>query len=539
MRNRTNKRKNNKKRKRKFNTIDVSAMADTRRATVVFFIVILLVVLGFFSVIFAVMNIPNTNIIQGVYINGVDISNKSKEEVKTYFTEILNEKKYDGINIIHNDEEYVLELGLLEIRNDLNQILDEATKLGRSGNILKDNYEIITTFLFNKNYDLTLDYNKENLETELNWIYNELPDRYRELDYYIEDSQLILSKSVSGIIIKEDSMVKEIEKYLNDYLNSITSIPLIYEVKIAEDINVDDIYKDIYVEAKNAYYVENPFQIYPEVKGIDFAISTEEINTILNSNTENNEYVIPLKITIPNITLANLSIDVFPNVLAKAEGVYDVTNYNRANNLTIAGNKINEVVLAPGETFSYNKVLGARTIAAGYKEAAIYVSGKVVDGLGGGICQISTILYNAVLKANLEIVERKCHQFLPGYAKPGLDATVAYGSIDFRFKNNRSYPIKIKTNVVAGVAEIEILGIKEETDVNVVLENKVLEDIKYETKYVTNKNLEAGTTKLVQAGSDGKVVETYKITYKAGVETSKELISLDKYDALEEIIEKN
>jgi len=541
MRNRINKRKNNRKRKRSSNldNIDISSMADTRRATIILFIVILLVILGFFSVIFAVMNIPNTNIIQGVYINGVDVSNKSKEEAKTYFTEILNQKKYDGITITHNDNEYVLELGLLEIKNDLIQIIDEANKLGRSGNIVKDNFEIIKTFFFNKNYELNLEYNKESLKKELNWIYNELPDKYKELDYYIEDSQLILFKPVTGVLVKEDEMMLEVEKYLNDYSNTLASIPLKFEVKTAEEINVEDIYNDIYVEAKNAYYVEEPFQIHPEVKGVNFAVSNEEVKNILNTETDKNEYTIPLKITTPEITLANLSIDVFPNVLAKSDGVYDVTNYNRANNLTIAGNKINEVVLAPGEVFSYNKILGARTIEAGYKEAAIYVAGQVVDGLGGGICQIENILYNAVLKANLEIVERKCHQFLPSYAKPGLDATVAYGTIDFKFKNNRTYPIKIKTNVVAGVAEIEILGIKEDTDASITLENKVLETIKYETRHVTNKKLEAGTTKLIQAGTDGKVVETYKVTSKAGVETSRELISVDKYDALEEIIEKN
>lgn len=192
-----------------------------------------------------------------------------------------------------------------------------------------------------------------------------------------------------------------------------------------------------------------------------------------------------------------------------------------------------------GEIFSYNKVVGARTIDTGYKEAAIYVSGKIVNGLGGGICQISSILYNAVLKANLEIVERKCHQFLPGYAKPGLDATVAYGSIDFKFKNNRTYPIKIKTNIVAGVAVIEILGIKEDTDVNVILDNKVIENTKYETQYITNTSLEKDTTKLVQSGVDGKIVETYKITYKGTQELSRELLSIDKYDVLNEVIQKN
>lgn len=536
---RKNSRKRNNKRGNQISFSFLDNLKQTKTARIILFIILLFVLVMFFSVIFAVVNVSNTNLIHGIYINNVNVSDKSKDDIKHYFNATLDQKKYDGIKVIHNDQEYVLELGLLKIQNNLNQVLDEANKLGRSGNILKDNYDIIKTFLFKKNYTLDLQYNKENLQAELKWIYNELPDKYRKLDYYIEDSNLILSKPVTGVIIKEEDMINKVHEYLNNYSNKDIPIDLPYEIQLAEAIEISEIYNDIYVEQQNAYYIENPFKIVPEVKGIDFAISENEIKDILNTDTENNEYVIPLKITTPEITLANLSIDAFPNILAKVEGTYDVTNYNRANNLTIAGKKINEVVLAPGEVFSYNKILGARTIEAGYKEAAIYSNGKVISGLGGGICQVSTILYNAVLKANLELVERKCHQFLPGYSKPGLDATVAYGSIDFKFKNNRNYPIKIRTNVVAGVAEIEILGIREESDVSVVLENNVIETIPYETQYITNKSLEAGTSKLIQAGTDGKVVETYKIIYRGSEEILRELISVDKYDVLNEVIEKN
>lgn len=537
-------RKNIRKRNNKRSNIvkiknSVADLKHTKTATVVLFTVIIFIIIMFFSVVFAVINVSNTKLVQGIYINNIDVSNKSKAEVKQLFDEILNQKKYDGIKVYHDNKEYTLEFGLLKIQNNLATVLEDANKIGRTGNIIKDNYDIIKTFIFKKKYNLELQYNKENLKTELNWIYNELPDKYSNMDYYVEDENLILRKATTGVVINEDIMTKKIEDYLNDYTTKSTSMELVCDIKHSQEINLENIHNDIYVEQKDAYYTEEPFKIIPEVIGVDFAISAEEIKNILNEENQANEYIIPLKITVPEVTIANLSIDAFPNVLSKSEGVYDVTNYNRANNLTIAGEKINEVVLAPGEIFSYNKTLGARTIEAGYKEAAIYVSGKVVNGLGGGICQISTILYNAVLQANLEIVERKPHQFLPSYAKPGLDATVAYGSIDFKFKNNRNYPIKIKTNVVAGVAEIEILGIKEESDVSVVLKNKVIETIPYETKYVKNKSLESGTSRVIQAGTDGKVVETYKITYSGFEELSNELISTDKYDVLNEVVERN
>ena len=108
----------------------------------------------------------------------------------------------------------------------------------------------------------------------------------------------------------------------------------------------------------------------------------------------------------------------------------------------------------PGETFSYNKVVGARTISAGYKEAPIYLSGQVVDGLGGGICQITSTLYNAAVLANLEITQRTNHQFVPSYVRASRDATVVYGAIDFQFKNNRDYPIKLVCSVEIGRAHV-------------------------------------------------------------------------------------
>ena len=141
----------------------------------------------------------------------------------------------------------------------------------------------------------------------------------------------------------------------------------------------------------------------------------------------------------------------------------------RTTNLKLAAGKIDGTVLLPGEVFSYNNVVGERTISAGYKDAAIYLNGQVVDGLGGGICQISTTLFNAVLFSNLEIVELYNHQFVPSYATAGRDATVVYGLTDFKFKNTRTYAIKIKAGVSNGIATISIYGIKEENEYTTAL----------------------------------------------------------------------
>ena len=206
-------------------------------------------------------------------------------------------------------------------------------------------------------------------------------------------------------------------------------------------------------------------------------------------NEDKQECVIPLKIVYPKVTTNMIGTEAFPNTLSTFSTTYAASNVNRTTNLKLAAKKINGTVLMPGETFSYNQVVGERTIAAGYKEAPIYVEGRVEDGLGGGICQITTTLYNAVVLANLDIVERTNHQFVPSYVGAGRDATVVYGAIDFKFKNNRNYPIKLICSVSSGIANFKILGLKTSNDYKVEISSRITSQTANSTNSVTYKIL--------------------------------------------------
>ena len=142
--------------------------------------------------------------------------------------------------------------------------------------------------------------------------------------------------------------------------------------------------------------------------------------------------------------LENKKIDPhFNDVLGEFKTEYNSGNTNRSTNIKLAASKINGCIINPGEVFSYNETVGERTIEEGYKDALVYVGGEVANGVGGGICQVSTTLYNACLFANLEIVERTNHSFTPHYVAAGRDATVSWGGPDFKFRNNRNYPVMI------------------------------------------------------------------------------------------------
>ena len=262
----------------------------------------------------------------------------------------------------------------------------------------------------------------------------------------------------------------------------------------------------------------------------------DEAKEILKEDKE--EYVIPLKITVADRTISDLGEEAFPNVLGTFTTRYDASNKNRSNNISLASDKINGTVVLPGETFSYNQTVGKRTIDAGYKEAGAYAGGKVIQEVGGGICQVSSTLYNAVLYANLEIVDRSNHYFQTSYVDAGRDATVSWGTVDFKFKNNRQYPIKVEAVSKNGVTKISIKGIKEDTEYEVVIQSEITSIIQKSVKYEEDSSLDSSVEQVEQEGHNGCTSKTYKILKLNGAIVSTEEISTDYYHALEKIIKK-
>mgnify|MGYP003376426950 FL=1 len=302
--------------------------------------------------------------------------------------------------------------------------------------------------------------------------------------------------------------------------------------KEPEPINIDKIHEEIYTEAKDAYYTKSPFTVYPEVEGVDFDV--EAAREILKEEKE--EYIIPLIITKPKITIDQIGSEAFPDRLSTFTTRYDVSDRDRTTNLIIACQKINGKVLLSGETFSYNKTLGARTASAGYKNGKVYEGGEVVDGIGGGICQISSTLYNTALMANLQIVERRNHQFVTSYVPAGRDATVVYGAIDFKFKNTRKYPVKIVASAKNGIATVSMYGIKEENEYTFSFSTKTIASIPFTTKYKEDPSLAPGVEKVKQKGANGMKTETYITKMLNGKAISTTLLSRDTYDAMHKII---
>jgi len=148
---------------------------------------------------------------------------------------------------------------------------------------------------------------------------------------------------------------------------------------------------------------------------------------------------------------------------------------NRVTNIKLAGEKIQQLVLQPGEIFSFNGTVGKRTKERGFKEASIFESGKVVQGLGGGICQLSSTLYQAALKANLKITEVHRHSQNVTYIAPGLDAAISWGVKDLKFQNNLDVPITFSIEITNAKVQVAIYKVVDKKPVNLYYNGNLLE----------------------------------------------------------------
>ena len=497
-------------------------------------VVIVVILLLFLSTIFAILNIDNNNIINGIYIEKVNFSNLSGQEA----TEVISKKieEIQDLEIEAKEYETVVKLEELGININYKKKMKKAMSYGKSNNILLDNYSILKANLFKEKLKIDITIDEEKFNDMANKIQAEIPGAVKQYSYEIIEDELIISPGTKGLAIDKQELKQLVIDQIKEHFNgNEQKINLKLNTQEPTPIDIEKIYEEIHSEAKNAYIEEDPFVLHKDKNGIDFAISIEEAKELLTEQKD--QYIIPLNITEAEVRVKDLGDKLFKQNLSKFTTIYDAGNTNRASNIALAAKTINGIILLPGEEFSYNKVLGNTTKEKGYKLGGAYVGGKVVQAYGGGICQVSTTLYNAVLYANLEIVERYNHSYAVSYVPAGRDATVSYGGKDFKFKNTRNYPIRIDANAKNGVVSVSITGIKEEKEYEIELTSTVLSTIPFETTYEKTGALNEGQEKVIQKGHKGQTSAAYKIIKYNNQVISKTLLSKDTYKPMNKIVQ--
>lgn len=500
--------------------------------SIIFFIVFLLA--SVFSTVFAFINVNNTTFVSGISILGIDVSGLSKDDAKQKVTDDVSNRLSIDVIFKHNDETYTLLPSSVGGSFDIDKVIDDAYSVGRNGNIFQNNFAILNAMINSKNFIPDFSFNSDSFDNSISQMNSNFADGIVEPSYDISGNNLIIKSGKNGNIVDSDKIKSLFVDKLIFVPYNTDSIEVPVFSKEANKIDIDAIHSEIYKEAQDASYTTNPYAVYPSSNGLDFNISIDEAKALITGDKDS--YTIPLKTLYPNVKTSDIGIEAFPNLLSSYSTSFASSSSNRATNVSLATNKINGKVLMPGEVFSFNGTVGKRTPQAGFKVAGVYMNGQVATDYGGGICQVSSTLYNAVLRANLEIVDRSNHMFEVGYVPIGTDATVSWGAPDFKFKNSRSYPIKIVTSSSNRKCVVKFYGLKESEEYDIEIVSYRTGSVPYRTTYTTDSSLAAGQQKVIQRGSNGAKSVAYRIRKKNGQVISKELLSKDTYDPHNQII---
>jgi vancomycin resistance protein YoaR len=375
-----------------------------------------------------------------------------------------------------------------------------------------------------------------------NWIQSKAGEISQDsLTFYYEDIKYTLMPDALQFKIDVEGTIDAVWRYGREgaLWQRVKAIYLArkhgYDVPVKLQYNeeklhaiVDEWARRIDRPAKNASLSLDSGKILPEQIGrrLDVEKNEQQILTVLRERKKQ----VPLIVEDlhPHITAADIEKSGVTDLLGIYSTYFNPNDTNRTSNIRLAAEKINGTLLQPGEVFSYNNVVGPRDIKHGFKEALEIVDGEFVPGIGGGVCQVSSTLYNAVLYAGLKIVDRTNHSKPLSYVPVGRDATVAYGYLDFKFANTSSTPVVVLAEVQGNQLKMGVFGKDTMTETIQV----VVIDQKEIPSGVTKKDdptIFVGETKVEQPGAPGYEATALRVWMKNGKEVRREVLSKDKY----------
>lgn len=325
-----------------------------------------------------------------------------------------------------------------------------------------------------------------------------------------------------------------VEQVLDEKIRLMDFEPYEVSVELSEtpQIDIDKIAEQVIGDPVSATVSkEDGKTIIPEKVGVQFDV--EEARTIIGDGSAAS-YEIPVTTTAAKVTAEKLEEVLFRDTLASCSTSLNEGNVPRTNNVRLASAAINGTILNPGEEFSYNNVVGERTTERGYQSAGAYSGNEIIDEVGGGVCQPSSTLYMAVLRADLEVTQRVNHSFTVAYTPLGEDATVSWGGPDFCFKNDTDYPIKILAEQSNGQLTMTIVGTKT-SDKTVTTRTEVIETYTPQRIEKKDNSMMVGQSRVEVSGIPGYSTRTYKIITENG-QTTEELANTSNYIKRDEVV---
>lgn len=467
-------------------------------------------------------------ILENVSIAGVDVGGMTKEQAITAVEAGIAET-YGSQPLVVTivDEQLELTPDLTGFSLDVAAAVNDAYGFGRTGSQVQRKEEQLLAATTGLTTDITpyLSVNETAIRAQLDSMEiassGELTQTVWELEGEAPDlssnekptqlQKLVVTLGSPAYEINQDELVAQI---VQGYASGNLSITCDCSTTEPDALNLDELYKELCVAVADAQLDNETFQVHPHTYGYSFDLDAAK--DALSKATYGDVLEFPFQLTAPSVFEKDLSSQLFRDVLSSYDA-FQASNSDRATNMQIACKAIDGTILLPGDVFSFNGTVGERTQAKGYKPAPTYEGGKTVYTYGGGICQPSSTIYYCALLADLEIVERDCHSYPSVYVPWGMDATVYWGSLDFKFRNNTDYPIRIDASADdKGTVSIALMG-TDTKDTYVKMESEVIGYYPHkvvEVPFSSDNNPKGYKDgQVITSPIDGYKVRTYRCRY--------------------------
>lgn len=501
-------------------------------------VAIVIIAVAAFFIAFGAVNLPKDTIAKGVTAGRINVSGCTKDEAVELINSSLAVAENTKIPFECDDIKFTLTASEIGLVCNADKMAEIAFNYAKDGNVFTNIINGYKAQIIGN--DILPIYTCDNA-----MLYAAIDENLGEkvtpvTPYTVEtaENKIIVTNSTGGSGVAEKNI--ELSIYTDLYNGVIdNTIKLTIAQISAAPIDIEEFISTYIRDAKDAQYSEQngEYTFTPEIVGIEF--DKQVATDIIEQNRNNTQpYEIPAKITNPDVTVKDLQSKFATDTLSTYSTNYASSDNNRASNVALAASKINGYVLNPGQRFSFNQVVGPRTSATGFKVAHVYEGDRVVDGMGGGICQVSSTLYNAVVLADLKIAYRLNHSMPVSYVPRGRDATVSYGTIDFVFENNKKYPVTISATTGGRVLTISIKGVNESDGVTVDITTQNAGYTAFSTTEVIDETLKPGETKVVKEGSNGSIVNSYKVYKKDGAVIKSEFLARSTYIPITKVVHK-
>ncbi len=430
---------------------------------------------------------------EGVTIAGIDVGGMTRSEAIEAVSKVTSSFAPGSINVIVEGRSVQINSDDIRSGVDVEGAVDKALDPGcKAGDDIKVDTVVESDAGLNK---------------KITQLAGNVATEKLDYTYRLSDTEITLTIGQDGIFLDAEAVCTQIiERFMaGDYSDLYAEL----EEYTASIPDADAVYDQVYMSAKDAWYDPETFEIFGGTPGKDFDLKA--FKDALANGTPGQTYTFPIRSVEPDITAEEVEASLYDEVLY--EYTSPLTNIpNRTTNVRLAAEAINGTILYPGDEFNFNDIVGERTEEKGYKAADVYVGGDTTPQVGGGICQVASTIYVCTLYCNLEITERQEHMYYVTYVPSGLDATIYWGSLNYRFINTRNFPIKIETHQEGLELTVRFLGTVED-DTYVEMVSRTLKTDPFEEVEEIDETKEPDYKKVKVTGYTGYTVETTRNVY--------------------------